>query len=352
MPRVLRWAALSAAALVLVFVVLAGYVYFNTEIRIQREYQVDPDPVAVARIMEGGAGSPAVEAASGEEGEAEPEFAADDGDGFNGRAGDTDRHGGEEEGEGVASGTVARGEHIALTRGCTDCHAEDFGGAVFADEMPVFRLSATNLTPGGVGAGYTDADWIRSIRHGIGPDNKPHLFMPSYEYYYLSDADLGALITYLKSLPTVVRTLPENAVGPLGRVLFMAGQLPLVPAEMIDHGAPRPLAPPRGVTAEYGAYLAVGCSGCHGTGFSGGTIPGVPPDWPRATNITPDPETGIGEWTREDFFRAMREGVRPDGTSLRPEFMPWPNMGRLHDDEMEALWLYLSRLEARPIGGR
>jgi hypothetical protein len=97
---------------------------------------------------------------------------------------------------------------------------------------------------------------------------------------------------------------------------------PLVPAEMIDHEGPRPTAPPPGVTVEYGAYLAVGCTGCHGEGFSGGPIPGISPDWPEAANITQDPETGIGGWTREDFYRAMREGRRPDGTELREESCP------------------------------
>jgi mono/diheme cytochrome c family protein len=250
------------------------------------------------------------------------------------------------------SEVLAWGEHIATTRGCTDCHAPDFGGGVFADEMPVFRLSASNLTGGGVGGEYSNEDWVRAIRHGIGPDGKPLLFMPSYEYYYLSDDDLAAMILYLKSLPAVSREFSENKVGPVGRVLFMAGQLPLVPAEMINHEGPRPTAPPKGATVEYGAYLAVGCTGCHGPGFSGGKIPGVPPEWPAATNITPDAETGIGSWSREDFFRALKEGRRPDGTELQAEYMPWPNMGQLYEDEMEALWMYVSSVEAKPFGGR
>ena len=61
-------------------------------------------------------------------------------------------------------------------------------------------LRAPNLTPGGVGGTYTDTDWIRALRHGVAPDGTPLVFMPSWEYYYLSKEDLGALIAYLKQL--------------------------------------------------------------------------------------------------------------------------------------------------------
>src|SRR5690606_25887190 len=143
---------------------------------------------------------------------------------------------------------------------------------------------------------------------GIGPDGKPLLFMPSQEFYPLSDEDLGALIAYLESLPAVDHTPGKSSVGPLGRVLFLAGQLPLLPAEMIDHDAERRATPAPGPTAEYGAYLATGCTGCHGAGFSGGKIPGTPPEFPAASNITPHEATGIGTWAEADFFRALREG--------------------------------------------
>ena len=132
----------------------------------------------------------------------------------------------------------------------------------------------------------------------------------------------------------------------------MAGQLPLVPAEMIDHEGPRPTAPPRGATLAYGEYLAVGCTGCHGPEFSGGPIPGVPPGWPKAANITPDSETGIGSWSRGDFMKAVTMGRRPDGRELQGEFMPWPNFAQLKADELEALWMYIQTVPAKPFGGR
>ena len=218
MKRLLKWAGMGAAGLVSMLVLAFGFIYFQTQSRINRVYDVQPAPVSEAAFSVS-----FMDGAGMWDGGAVGEGA---------------------EGADSRSDILRWGEHLSVTRGCIDCHGEDLGGAVFADEMPVMRLSASNLTPGGVGAGYSDADWARAIRHGVGPDGKPLLFMPSYEFYYLGDSDLAALMAYLKSLPAVTRELEENKVGPLGRVLFMAGQLPLVPAEMIDHEGPRPTAPP------------------------------------------------------------------------------------------------------------
>lgn len=232
-----------------------------------------------------------------------------------------------------------------------DCHGQNLAGGPFIDDPAIGRIYAANLTAGNGGiADFTDIDWVRAIRHGVGPDNKPLLFMPSQEFYYLSDADLGDLIAYLKSVPPVDGPEPDSSPGPLGRVLFLAGEFPLVPAELIDHDAPRPSAPSPGVTVEYGQYLAVGCTGCHGTGFSGGPIPGVPPEWPPAANLTPSGE--LATWTEVDFITTMRSGVTPDGRELNSDFMPWPTISRLTDDELKALWLFLQQLPAKEAGTR
>ena len=85
------------------------------------------------------------------------------------------------------------------------------------------------------------------------------------------------------------------------------------------HGTTTASAEPA-LSAGYGRYLAdvSGCHGCHGFGLSGGRVAG-PPDVPIAANLTP---AGLGAWTQADFVRAIREGRRPDGTSIHP-FMPW-----------------------------
>ena len=69
-------------------------------------------------------------------------------------------------------------------RGCTDCHGDLLAGSVFWDDGAMGTLYASNLTGGrgGIANVYSDAAWVLAIRHGIGPDNRPLLFIPSHEY--------------------------------------------------------------------------------------------------------------------------------------------------------------------------
>ena len=301
MKRLLKWLGIGLACLLGILLLSGAVVYGLTEKRLRKSYAVDPQPVSIP----------------------------------------TDAAG------------IARGKRVATIRGCVECHTPTLGGQVFIDEPPIGLLYASNLTRGrgGIGAQYTDQDWVRAIRHGVGPDRKPLLFMPSHEYHVLSDADLGALIAYLKSAPPVDRVPTKNTVGPIGRVLFLKGDLPLVPAERIDHAAQRPPPPAPGPTVAYGAYLATTCTGCHGDGLSGGKIPGTPPDFAIPPNITADPATGIGKWTERDFVTAMRNGIRPDGRRLEPD-MPWPLFSQMTDEELRALWLHLRAVPAKPFGNR
>lgn len=246
------------------------------------------------------------------------------------------------------SATVARGRHVATAIGkCVDCHAGDLGGKTFIDDPALGTIQAPNLTPGRGGVSdWSDADLERAIRHGVTPEGRGLLAMPSLEFYHLSDADLAALVAYLRTLPPVDREIPGSRLAAVGRTLFATGALPLMAAEGIDHAAPRPPAPAPGVTREYGEYLAMvgGCTGCHRADLAGGLIPGTPPDWPPASNLTP---AGLGRWSEADFFRAMRGGKRPDGTAIRTPYMPWPLAGQMTDDEMRALWMYLQSVPAK-----
>jgi len=252
------------------------------------------------------------------------------------------------------SAAIAYGQHVALTRGCAGCHTPNLAGGTFID-APVFaRLWARNLTPGkgGVGATYSVADWVRSIRHGVRPDGRALLFMPSQEFNKLSDRDLGALIAWLRTLPPVDTTYPANKVGPIGRVLFLAGKVQLVPAELINHTAPRAAEVPTGETVAYGQYLAGACAGCHGEGFSGGAIPGAPPGMLPARNLTPDDASGIGKWSLEDFRTVVRTGKLPDGTQLDTLSMPVPLTRHFTDEETAALFLYFKSLPPKRYGNR
>lgn len=245
--------------------------------------------------------------------------------------------------------TINHGRHLAVTRGCIDCHGENLAGSINAESLFLGRISATNLTggSGGVGQHYSDTDWVRAIRHGIGQDGKALFFMPSNEYYYLSDRDLTSLIAYIKSQPSLDNDIGETWFGPLLRLLFLLGELPLAAAEVIDHQGARPEPPIVDVTAEYGRYLSVGCALCHGEDFAGGSIPGDPPGWPEAPNLTP--AGNLSSWNEADFIMAMRTGVTPSGHKLNPEYMIWPSYAHMTDDELKAMWLFFRSLEAQTI---
>ena len=248
---------------------------------------------------------------------------------------------------------LARGRHLAVTRGCTDCHGADLGGNVIMEEPPIGRLAGPNLTrgKGGIVAGFTVNDWERAIRHGVKPDGRGILFMPTRDFASLTDADTADLIAWLVQQPPVDHEQAPSYVGPVGRALFAFGRLPLIPARLIDQHAPHAAALTAAPTAQYGSYLAKSCTGCHGEHFSGGAIPGVPPSFPKAANLTPDAVTGIGHWNKADFYRALRDGRRPDGSVLDP-FMPVTALSQLSDTELDALWAYLRTLPARPAGHR
>jgi len=247
------------------------------------------------------------------------------------------------------SATIARGRHLATAIAkCGDCHGADFGGQVMIDEPMMGRLASANLTRGrgGIGAAYTDADWVRAIRHGADRNGHGLMIMPSAEYAAMSDADLGAVISFLKTVPAVDREKPVRRINVLPRVLMTLGVFPPLGVESIAHDKAGTAVPPAGVTVEYGGYLATigGCTGCHGPSLSGGG--GGEPGAPPAANLT---RGGIGEWTEADFITALRTGKRPNGTAIK-EAMPWRSSGKMTDDEIRAVWAYLRSVPAKKFG--
>lgn len=251
------------------------------------------------------------------------------------------------------SATVARGAHLARAIAkCANCHAEDLGGGVVIDDPTFMRLAAPNLTRGrgGVAASLSDRDWVRAVQHGVAPDGRGLILMPAEAYIHLADDDLAAILAWVRQVPPVDRELPPRTVGPVARLLFATRRLPLIAAAYIEHGRPNVVAPARDTTSEYGRYLALtgGCVACHGPALSGGPVPGAPPRTPPAANLTPG---GIGAYTEQDFFRALREGKRPGGQELNA-FMPWRFTKLMTDEEIRAVWSYLRTLPAKELGQR
>ncbi len=100
---------------------------------------------------------------------------------------------------------------------------------------------------------------------------------------------------------------------------------------------------------EKGHALAVAadCAACH-TASAGNYAGGVPLSTPFGTllgsNITPDPETGIGGWSREQFRRAVKQGISRDGSQLYPA-MPYTDYANMTDDDVDAIWAYLQTVQ-------
>jgi mono/diheme cytochrome c family protein len=242
--------------------------------------------------------------------------------------------------------SLERGRHIAETT-CAQCHGADLGGVDGWFKMEgVGEIDSANLTTGsgGVGSVYTsDADYVWAIRHGIGTDGKP-TFMPAVlAYQTMSDEDLGAVIAYLKAAPPVDRAT-EGSFDVMGKIMIGAGLFGDLPVEAASH-ATNVTAPAASMTVEYGEYLtALGdCSSCHGADYAGGAFPDPAITLP-VPNITP--AGNIGVWTEQEFIAAMRTGVTPEGKSLVPTLMPFGAIGKMSDEELKAVYLFLTSLPA------
>ena len=247
--------------------------------------------------------------------------------------------------------SITRGEHLVRSVGaCTLCHGDDMGGGVYADMGPIGVVAGPNLTRGrgGLASSFELHDWVRAIRYGVRRDGTSLIMMPSEEYTNMSDEDLSSIVAYLEQAPPVDREVPRSHFRPLGRALLAAGRLEILTAPKTRH--PRTIeniAEKSG--REYGRYLAdvSGCHGCHGDGLSGGAVAG-PPGLPPASNLTP---TGLGNWAEQDFIRAIRQGVKPDGSAI-DEFMPWRVYAAMTDTELNALWTYLVSVPPKQSGNK
>ncbi len=236
--------------------------------------------------------------------------------------------------------SLARGEHIVATSGCRMCHGENLAGTVMVDAPP-FRFVAPNLTSGagGVGSQFSAEDFDRAIRHGVAPDGRFLMIMPSSALHELSDTDASALIAYLQQIPPVDNELPLTQFHVLGKI--MAATFSDEDAYMeVRVDATKPESPEPGPTSEYGAYLAGGlCAYCHGEDLAGMETPPGPP------GMLPSPSlAAAGLWTLDQFRTMMRTGVTASGREVDEEFMPVDITKHYSDEDLEALHAYLGTL--------
>jgi mono/diheme cytochrome c family protein len=258
---------------------------------------------------------------------------------------------------------LARGKYLMDgIVACGNCHVQRgekgrplpdkglSGGMVF-DEEP-FKAYASNITPDpqtGIGK-WTDAQLAKAIREGIRPDGTvigPP--MPIMFYRGLSDADLRAIVAYLRAQPAVKNAVPKSEY-----------RIKLPPSYGPEVKNVR--APSRKDAVKYGEYLAgpLGhCMDCHTpwvkgvpdlnkVGAGGNPFRG-PWGVAVARNLTPH-ETGLKDWTDAEIERAIRQGVRKDGTPLKPP-MAYDWYRNIGGADMRALTAYLRSLKPLPLGG-
>jgi mono/diheme cytochrome c family protein len=244
---------------------------------------------------------------------------------------------------------LERGKYLFESRGCVDCHGANGAGRIFVDNGSL-RIAGPNISPAGVTAAYKPEDWVRTIRHGVKPNGQPAMIMPSEDYNRFTDQDLSALVSYVRGLPPVQGTAPTMLLPPPVRIMYGFGGIKDA-AEKIDHSLPPAQPVPVAVDAKHGAYVANMCIGCHGEHLSGGKIPGGPPDWPAAANITPGDGTAMTRYKDSAAFIAMlRTGKRPDGTPIK--VMPFESLAKLNDVDAQALYEFLKTVPPRAMGGR
>ena len=266
---------------------------------------------------------------------------------------------------------VERGKYLANhVMVCMDCHStrdwsrfsgpmiagtEGKGGEVFDEKMgfPGHFLSQ-NITPFKL-KDWTDAEIYRAITEGVSKDGHPMFpIMPYPAYGTLDTEDIYSVIAYIRSLPSIDYS-PErsNPTFPMNVILHL-----------IPKKAEPQAKPPVTDTIRYGEYMvrASGCIECHtpaehgqivtSKAFSGGREFQMPDgSLLISSNITPDPETGIGNWSKEAFiFRFKTYDLAPFTPPVMQNgemqsIMPWTMYAGMDTTDLTAIFKYLHSLE-------
>jgi cytochrome c553 len=153
--------------------------------------------------------------------------------------------------------------------------------------------------------------------------------MPSDALRNLSDSDVQAIVAWMRSLPAEREPTPPNRFNVLGAILL--SRVPLFRAQPpITEPVPDP---PRKPVGRYGDYLSsIACEGCHGADLLGNDEIGSPPLIAVAK-----------AWNEKQFIEFMRTGIRPDGTGVNEEGMPWEELSALlrDDEDLQAIYAFL-----------
>ncbi|TDQ16357.1 mono/diheme cytochrome c family protein [Algoriphagus boseongensis] len=267
------------------------------------------------------------------------------------------------------SAAIARGKYLVYGPAhCVACHVPNdqfeavdrgeqlplIGGGLISFEIGNFRTK--NLTPDvetGIG-GLSDQEIARIMRNSVGHDGR--LIFPFMPFQDMCDADLAAIISFLRSQPPVKNKVEPTDYTFLGKAVIALGLIkPVGPTSTpaanvsIDSTA---------VYGEYLVYSVANCVGCHsprdltngdfiGPKLSGGMAMLEPNQHTYVSpNLTPDPATGVmASWTEEAFISRMKAGRVVEGSP-----MPWGNFAQMNELELKAIYRYLMTLD--PVKNR
>ncbi|MCE9647956.1 MAG: hypothetical protein K8S20_18325 [Chloroflexi bacterium] len=269
---------------------------------------------------------------------------------------------------------VSHGRYIATIAGCTSCHTPDRAEyqdprALTPEQILTIAFDGQNaidtdkflgggrlfdLGPGGVvytknltsdeatGLGkWTDEQVKIAVKTGLAADGTT-LFpvMPYHVYNSMADDDLAAVVAFLRSVNIVSNQVPQSTVHTEG--------MPTLP---YTQGI---IAPDASDKAARGAYLVnsvMACTDCHTPIDPASGTPiiekylagGQPYEGPWGIvyggNITPDPKTGLGEWSEEQIKATLISGTRKDGRRLI--LMPWYSYQSLKPEDADAVAYFL-----------
>lgn len=228
---------------------------------------------------------------------------------------------------------ATQGDPTARLPSCAACHGEQLLGVEPA--VPGLLGVSQDYLLGQLGA------WRNDTRSAEAPDCMAQIARR------LSPTDLAAVTAWLASQPVAAGAHPSDTLPqpPPLRCGSMEGKTPATAAPLLTAELQR------------GAELVRlgNCASCH-TALGGEPFAGGRPIPTRfgtfyAPNITPDASRGIGRWSAEDFWRALHEGVAPDGTLLYPVF-PYPDYTKLDRSDVDAMYAYLRTVPAVPAADR
>jgi mono/diheme cytochrome c family protein len=264
---------------------------------------------------------------------------------------------------------LARGRYLAeQVMGCRGCHSERrddryayppvagrewAGGLRWGPENDFpGTLYSRNLTPYAL-KNWSDGEIYRAITAGVRRDGEPLFPVMPYPMYRGADPeDITAVIAYLRSLPEVAAEWPARSIDFPGNLIMRT-----VPADPVPRR--RPTGEDPVARGEYLVTIAA-CADCH-TAFEGGKFVGEPFaggrvfPYPglglfRSANITPDEETGIGAWSRDDFvarFTAVAPADYAEWEVAPGEantIMPWWEYAAMTEEDLAAIYDHLRTL--------